>query len=124
MWKMMREERWATKATLEYTISKWRRDHDHDHDQMRHLVLLGFGRCICQSDSRFYIILNICPDHVLRALDYARTLVQQCTRRFAVREYRDTAHDRLDWVRVDNTLFHTRDEEGGLAAAEVIVQVD
>lgn len=91
---------------------------------MRHLVLLGFGRCICQSDSRFYIILDICPDYVLRALDYASTLVQQCIRRFAVREYRDTAHDWLDRVRIDNTLLHTWDEEGSLAATEVVVQVD
>jgi hypothetical protein len=39
-------------------------------------------------------------------------------------EHGYTAHDGLDWVRVDNALFHARDEEGSLATPEIVIQVD
>ena len=50
--------------------------------------------------------------------------MQQRTRRLSMRKNRHTTHDGLDRIRVDNTLFDTRDKEGRLTTFELIVQVD
>lgn len=76
------------------------------------------------SDARVYIVLDVRPDHVLCALHHARPLVQQRARRLAMGKHCDTSHDRLDRVRVDYALLDAWDEEGRLAAAKVVVEVD
>jgi hypothetical protein len=70
------------------------------------------------------IILNIRPDDVLRALYHASPFMQQRTLRLSMRKHSYTTHDRLDWIRIDDTFLDTRDEEGRLAAFKVVVEID
>lgn len=80
----------------------------------RHLLLY------CSSN----IILDICPNDILRALHHTSTFMQQRTLRLPMRKYSNTTHNRLDRVRIDDTLFDARNEEGRFAAHEVVVEVD
>lgn len=78
----------------------------------------------CHSDGGIYIVLDIRANHVLGTLDHPCALVQQRTRRLAMREHSHTSHDRLDRIRVDNALLDTWDEECRLSSTEVVVEVD
>ena len=50
--------------------------------------------------------------------------MKQRSLRLAVWKYRDTAHDRLYRVSINDTLLDARDEEGRLTTLELVVQVD
>ena len=50
--------------------------------------------------------------------------MQQRALRLTMRKHGHTTHDGFNWVSVDNTFLDTRDEEGGLAAFELIIEVD
>lgn len=80
--------------------------------------------CVYCSGGWVDVVLDIRPDYVLCALDDSGALMQQRASRLTVREHRHAAHDRLDGIRVDDAVLHTRDEERCLAAAEIVVQVD
>jgi hypothetical protein len=41
-----------------------------------------------------------------------------------MRENRNTTHDRLDWICIDDALLDAGYEECGLATNEVVVKVD
>jgi hypothetical protein len=50
--------------------------------------------------------------------------MQQRTLSLSMWEHGDTAHDRLDRIRVDDTFLDAGDEECGLTALEVVVKID
>jgi hypothetical protein len=73
---------------------------------------------------RIHIILNISPYDILRSLDNTRALMQKRTLSLSMRENRNTTHDRLDWICIDDALLDAGYEECGLATNEVVVKVD
>lgn len=50
--------------------------------------------------------------------------MQQRTLRLPMWKHCNATHDRLDRIRINDTVLDTRNEKGRLAALEVVVEVD
>lgn len=112
-------------SVRDHTLVTATKHYDHcGHIGARCIPCHARIRYIDGSDCGIYVILNIRPDHVLRALDYTRTLMQQRTGRFAVREHSHASHDRLHRVRVDDALLHARNKKSRLTTTEVVIEID